>query len=203
MKAHRLLYHSTLGSRVIKKKKKMQEASHQPSQQHQIALFPSLICTGARRNLATCGTHQVSRKRRFASTLRAGGQVASAVDRSVCDTLCTFLDETFVLFDSSRAFLVPPYIYTYISLSLCLYSSISLCLFISISTPVHLCIYRERESIFATNMGRERPFLTPRCVRYFVLTQQHCSVQRDRERGRRRERGRERERERATMFDSK
>ena len=33
-------------------------APHQPSERDQIAFFRSLICTGARRNPATCGTNQ-------------------------------------------------------------------------------------------------------------------------------------------------
>jgi len=40
-------------------------------------LFSSLICTGARRNPATCGTNQGHWKRRFAAPLRAGGRCRS------------------------------------------------------------------------------------------------------------------------------
>ena len=46
----------------------------QPSESDQNAFSRPLICTGARRNPAMCGTNQRDRKRRFALPLRAGGE---------------------------------------------------------------------------------------------------------------------------------
>ena len=57
--------------------------SHLPSERDQIACFGSLISTGTRLNLLTCGTDQSNRKIRFEHNLRAGGQ----------DTKCAILLE--------------------------------------------------------------------------------------------------------------
>ena len=43
---------------------------HQPSERDQVAFSSPLICTGARWNPATCGTHQGRVKQRFEATLR-------------------------------------------------------------------------------------------------------------------------------------
>ena len=55
----------------------MHGGHHQPSEWVQIVGVSSLVCTGARRNPATCGTNQEARKRRFGPALRAGAMLLS------------------------------------------------------------------------------------------------------------------------------
>ena len=69
------------GSRACQGCRRVSITDHQPSQRVQIALSRSLICAGARRNPATCGTRQGDRKRGFAHPLRAGGCCRSSSER--------------------------------------------------------------------------------------------------------------------------
>ena len=57
-----LVYHLTLGSRVITKSKKHSAPHHQLSARGQIAFVRSLLFSGARRNPATCGTIKAMEK---------------------------------------------------------------------------------------------------------------------------------------------
>ena len=89
LKAHRLVYHSTLGSRVIKKKMMIRmvnsrvvrepeggRAATSPQSRTKSPLSIPLISTGARWNPATWSANQGSRKRRSAPALRAGERPA-------------------------------------------------------------------------------------------------------------------------------